>query len=218
MGPRCAFAGFGRGSALAIKQESDFCLEAGGDSPFRKSLADSIGLGCIPMIFHPMTDHANELLWADWKEGARVLVPRDDYVAGRIELSRLVETAPPPLLDVRANERFDELLRTSQFGFAPRGDARSRACSRSRETANAWPPPSSATSYAPSARQRLTEPVDESNRLACDGRTSTRSPGSSRKASSHTSDVSSAFGRGASARALSALIAADGSAIDREPS
>ena len=75
MGSRCAFVGYGFGKALNVKQESDFCLEAAGDTPYRKSLADSIGMGCIPMLFHPMTDNANEVLWHDWKESARVLVP-----------------------------------------------------------------------------------------------------------------------------------------------
>ena len=45
-----------------------------------------------------MTDHANDWLWADWKHSARVLVPRADFVTGRILLSRLIETIPPPLL------------------------------------------------------------------------------------------------------------------------
>lgn len=95
---RCVFKGFGNGAGLGAKHESDFCLEAGGDTPFRKSLADSIGMGCVPMLFHPMTDHANGLLWSKWKEAARVLVPRDAFLAGRLTIRRLVDTCPPGLL------------------------------------------------------------------------------------------------------------------------
>ena len=98
MGARCVFTGFGKGSALPVKQASDFCLEAAGDTPFRKSLADSVGMGCIPLLFHPMTDHANEWLWAGWKEAARVVAPRDALIEGRLNLSQLIGSAPAPLL------------------------------------------------------------------------------------------------------------------------
>ena len=98
MGRRCITMGFAHGSAMTIKGNSDFCLEAGGDTPMRKSLADSIGMGCIPMIFHPITVNANDWLWANWKDAALVNVPRNEFLAGRLNLSRLVETAPPQLV------------------------------------------------------------------------------------------------------------------------
>ena len=72
---RCSVSGFATGGGLQIKHDSDFCLEPQGDSPFRKSLADSIGMGCIPILFHPMTDNANALLWEGWKQASRVLIP-----------------------------------------------------------------------------------------------------------------------------------------------
>ena len=98
MGSKCVYAGFGMGKAMGLKMESDLCLEAAGDTPYRKSLADSIGSGCVPMLFHPMTDHANGWLWDSWKDAARVVVPRDDFITGRLKLARLAETMPPPLL------------------------------------------------------------------------------------------------------------------------
>lgn len=80
-----------------IKRECDFCLEPAGDTPYRKSLADSIAFGCIPILFHPMTDNANGWLWDGWREAGRVLVPRDDFLAGRITLRALLETLPSSL-------------------------------------------------------------------------------------------------------------------------
>ena len=97
--PRCVSASYDFGKGLRLKQQSDFCLEPGGDTPYRKSLADSIGCGCIPLIFHVMTDNANEWLWEGWKEGARVLVPRKPFLDGALTLERLVDTMPPRLLE-----------------------------------------------------------------------------------------------------------------------
>ena len=37
-------------SRLILKQQSVFCLEPGGDTPFRQSLSDSITFGCIPVF------------------------------------------------------------------------------------------------------------------------------------------------------------------------
>ena len=100
--PRCKSLQWSRAtgySLLLAKREADFCLEPAGDSPFRKSLADSISLGCIPVLFHPMTDHANEWLWDDWKEAGRILVPRERYLRGEVDLHRLlISSMPPPAL------------------------------------------------------------------------------------------------------------------------
>lgn len=82
-----------------VQANADFCFEPAGDTPFRKSLADSIAVGCIPVLFHPMTDNAHEWLWQGWKEATRVLIPRDAYLRGELSLYRLlVVTLPPTLL------------------------------------------------------------------------------------------------------------------------
>ena len=94
----CVSAGYGFGEAMRVKLQSDFCLEPAGDTPFRKSLADSIASGCIPVLFHPMTDHANEWIWNGWKSAGRVLVPRAAYVAGEISLHALLGTSLPRAL------------------------------------------------------------------------------------------------------------------------
>ena len=41
---------------ITEKAKAVFCLEPAGDSPWRKSLADSITLGCIPVLFSDLTD------------------------------------------------------------------------------------------------------------------------------------------------------------------
>jgi len=81
------------------KSKATFCLEPAGDSPWRESLADSISFGCIPVLFLELTDDVTPWFWQDWKARARVLVPRDEFVAGRIDLQKLLQSIPPQLLD-----------------------------------------------------------------------------------------------------------------------
>ena len=82
------------------KSKSTFCLEPAGDSPWRKSLADSITFGCIPVLFSELTDDVAPWFWKDWKARARVLVPREEFIAGRIDLKKLLQSIPPQLLKV----------------------------------------------------------------------------------------------------------------------
>ena len=85
---------------LTVKSQSIFCLEPAGDSPYRKSIADSISFGCIPVLFSDLTDDYAPWLWGDWKTRARVLVPREDYVAGRMDLQTLLQSIPLQLLRI----------------------------------------------------------------------------------------------------------------------
>jgi hypothetical protein len=94
----CEFLQGSDGKDLPRKQRADFCLEPAGDTPYRKSLADSLSFGCIPILFHPMTDNANEWLWNGWKEASRILVPRDAFLRGNITLEGLLQTIPAPLV------------------------------------------------------------------------------------------------------------------------
>ena len=82
------------------KSKALFCLEPAGDTPGRKSLADSITFGCIPVLFSELTDDVAPWFWLDWKDRARVLIPRDDFVAGRIDLKTLLQSMPPELLEL----------------------------------------------------------------------------------------------------------------------
>mmetsp|Transcript_15116 Transcript_15116/g.41791 ORF Transcript_15116/g.41791 Transcript_15116/m.41791 type:complete len:569 (+) Transcript_15116:97-1803(+) len=82
---------------ILIKGKSIFCLEPAGDSPWRKSISDSITFGCIPVLFHEMTDDVAPWHWGHWKKQGRVLVDRQAFVEGRIDLYSLLSTIPPQL-------------------------------------------------------------------------------------------------------------------------
>lgn len=86
------------GPQLLMKQNATFCLEPGGDTPFRKSVYDSIAMGCIPVLFSPQTARAAPWLWEGWQERSRVVVPRQDFLAGRIELRELLRSMPTEML------------------------------------------------------------------------------------------------------------------------
>ena len=91
----------GRGTRtedLVVKSDTAFCLEPGGDSPWRKSLSDSIAFGCVPVLFSDETDDVAPWFWGDWKAAGRVLVDRDDFVSGRVDLLGLLGSVPPGLL------------------------------------------------------------------------------------------------------------------------
>lgn len=85
------------------KRSSDFCLEPGGDSPWRKSLSDDISFGCVPVLFDELTDGVAPWFWGDWKASARVLVPRDEFAEGRIDLKELLGSAPDELVKIMRN-------------------------------------------------------------------------------------------------------------------
>ncbi len=85
---------------VTYKSKAVFCLEPAGDSPWRKSLSDSITFGCIPVLFSELTDDVAPWFWQDWKARGRVLVPRDEFVAGRIDLKMLLQSMPSELLEL----------------------------------------------------------------------------------------------------------------------
>lgn len=93
------------------KGKATFCLEPAGDSPWRKSISDSITFGCIPVLFSELTDNVTPWFWKDWKDRARVLVPRDDFVAGRIDLKKLLQSIPPELLSLMKKTLKDKARR-----------------------------------------------------------------------------------------------------------
>jgi Exostosin family len=92
-----------RGSSLPseeilVKQESVFCLEPGGDSPWRKSLSDSITFGCIPVLFSEDSDDVSPWHWGHWKKQGRVLIDREAFANGEIDLYELLGSIPSDLL------------------------------------------------------------------------------------------------------------------------
>lgn len=85
---------------ILIKEESLFCLEPAGDSPWRKSLSDSITFGCIPVLFSDLSDDVAPWHWSHWKQQGRILIDRNQYIEGKIDLQTLLESIPPPLLEL----------------------------------------------------------------------------------------------------------------------
>ena len=92
----CTLSPGDNASQLVAKARSIFCLEPGGDSPFRKSLSDSIAFGCIPVLFSNLTDAVAPWFWGAWRHEARVLVPRAPFVAGQIDLLALLRQYAAP--------------------------------------------------------------------------------------------------------------------------
>ena len=95
----CRSSGWNPKLATA-KAKAVFCLEPAGDSPWRKSLSDDITFGCIPVLFSELTDDVAPWFWKEWKARARVLVPREEFIAGRIDLKKLLQSMPPQLLEL----------------------------------------------------------------------------------------------------------------------
>ena len=80
------------------KSRAVFCLEPAGDSPWRKSLADSLTMGCVPVLFSELTDDVAPWHWGTWKAAARVLVPQTKFAQGEVDLRMLLQSIPPGLL------------------------------------------------------------------------------------------------------------------------
>jgi hypothetical protein len=73
------------------KQQSVFCLEPGGDSPYRKSLSDDLLNGCIPVIFSPYLQLVDPWHWGHFRNRSSVFVSGPDYVAGHVDLFKLLQ-------------------------------------------------------------------------------------------------------------------------------
>lgn len=78
-------------AALKAKTTSKFCFEPGGDSPYRKSLYDSISLGCIPILLSPY-----QLLVSPWhlghfRDAAMIYLDRDVYMKNEVNIFTYLE-------------------------------------------------------------------------------------------------------------------------------
>ena len=89
---KCSSRGCAR--ELLMKGTARFCLEPAGDSPFRKSLSDSLAFGCVPVLFHNFTDAVAPWFWGAWRQDARVLIDRDAFVSGAIDLRDKLSAIP----------------------------------------------------------------------------------------------------------------------------
>jgi hypothetical protein len=69
----CRYERF-RLDATLLKGTAQFCLEPGGDSPWRKSISDSIAMGCIPVTFSEATSGVAPWHWRSWRSLGQVPV------------------------------------------------------------------------------------------------------------------------------------------------
>jgi hypothetical protein len=89
-----------RHESINLKKKSIFCLEPVGDSPWRKGIADSVSFGCIPILLSNVTDMVADWSWNHWKRQGRIVIPRNDFVEGRLDLYTLLTTIPSQLLEL----------------------------------------------------------------------------------------------------------------------
>ena len=76
------------------KAESVFCLEPGGDSPYRKSIYDSMLLGCIPVVFSQYVENVSPWHWGVFRDDSRVLIDERAYAAGELDLVQHLRDIP----------------------------------------------------------------------------------------------------------------------------
>ncbi|KAJ8603271.1 hypothetical protein CTAYLR_006950, partial [Chrysophaeum taylorii] len=67
--------GFRPESLERVKGRSVFCLEPMGDSPYRKSIWDSLAVGCIPVVFSLYAEITAPWHWGSWRNDSRVYIP-----------------------------------------------------------------------------------------------------------------------------------------------
>ena len=82
-------------SLVTLKQQATFCLEPGGDSPYRKSLSDSILAGCIPVIFSPYLQIVSAWHWSAFRNDSHVFIDPSKYERGEIDLVATLRAIPP---------------------------------------------------------------------------------------------------------------------------
>ena len=105
-----------------LKRTATFCLEPGGDSPFRRSLTDDLVFGCIPVVFSRFLSNAYPWLWDGWREASSIVVPRQAFIDGDIDLFKLLSSIPSELLQLM-QETISRHARRFQMSLADdRGD------------------------------------------------------------------------------------------------
>lgn len=66
-----------------------FCFQPGGDSPYRKSLYDSILTGCIPVIFSEYNARVSSWhFWANHRQNSMVVINASTYLHGDFDVLR----------------------------------------------------------------------------------------------------------------------------------
>jgi xyloglucan galactosyltransferase MUR3 len=82
--------------AYSAKRRATFCLEPPGFGPERKSMADALTLGCIPVLFEPDEE---PYLWpyqwnSSWKAKSRVLLDGEQVLSGRVDVLQALRAIP----------------------------------------------------------------------------------------------------------------------------
>lgn len=84
------------GAGFRLMRRSVFCLQPPGFGNERKSIADSITLGCIPVLFAPQADALLwPLQWAPFRDDSRVLVDGKALLRGELDLLATLSAIPP---------------------------------------------------------------------------------------------------------------------------
>ena len=77
-----------------VKGHSVFCLEPLGDSPYRKSIWDSLSLGCIPVVFSLYSEITAPWHWGSWRNDSRVYIAEDELLQPNFDLIRHLRNIP----------------------------------------------------------------------------------------------------------------------------
>ena len=86
------------------KNLSTFCLEPGGYNDVRSAMFDALALGCIPVLFLQPDSPVLPLLaprhWGPFLNDSLVVVSRDAYLAGKVDLKAALEAIPTARVQV----------------------------------------------------------------------------------------------------------------------
>ena len=69
-------------------------MEPGGDSPYRKSIYDSLHLGCIPVVFSEYMNRVAPWHWGPFRDQTRVYVDEQAYLDGRLDIFNYLQNIP----------------------------------------------------------------------------------------------------------------------------
>ncbi|KAJ1458474.1 exostosin family-domain-containing protein [Pelagophyceae sp. CCMP2097] len=85
-------------SLEVVKGQSTFCLEPLGDSPYRKSIWDSLSLGCIPVVFSLYSEVTAPWHWGSWRNLSRVYIPEADLLDEKFDLVSHLRAIPDDMI------------------------------------------------------------------------------------------------------------------------
>jgi hypothetical protein len=88
-------------ATMLKKRHSIFCLEPEGDSPWRKSIYDSLTSGCIPIFFSTNTDALSSWHWPPaMRADMRLVVSEADFMSGETTLESVLNSITPERIAV----------------------------------------------------------------------------------------------------------------------